>query len=416
MSATATHSTVPEIRTAAPSLAATALGPIGLGLVLLVIAAAAGIGGGQVSRFWHAYLLGVTFITALSVGALFFVIAHHLAGGRWATVIRRLAELMASAIPYCAALFIPIAAHILLTDSGALYPWNDPTIVEGNELLEHKSGYLSSGFFVIRMAIYFGVYTLLARYFFGQSVAQDTSDPLARAKKMGARSGPAMILFALATNFAAFDWLMSLEPTWFSSIFGVYFFAGSAVAYVSFMILMLNFLQGRGVLTQSVTADHYHDKGKMLFGFIFFSGYIAFSQYMLIWYAAIPEETQWYAIRQVGPWVNFSWFLLFGHLLIPFLGTMSRTVRRNKKLIGFWAAWMLVMSVVNLFYVIMPQADGVEVGNMLKHPLPLPWLEALCVLGALAVFIGALIRNAAGKNLLPIHDPRLPISLHHHVT
>ncbi len=415
MSATATHSTVPEIRAAAPSLATTALGPMGLGVVLLVIAAAAGIGGGQVSRFWHAYLLGVTFVTSLSIGALFFVIAHHLAGGRWATVIRRLAELMASAMPYCAVLFIPIAAAVL-TRQSALYPWLDEVAVDANELLTHKKGYLNPTFFVIRMALYLGVYSLLAKYFMGQSVAQDTSDPLARAKKMQARSGPAMILFALATNFAAFDWMMSLEPTWFSSIFGVYFFAGSAVAYVAFMILMLNFLQGRGVLTQSVTADHYHDLGKMLFGFIFFSGYIAFSQYMLIWYAAIPEETQWFALRQTGPWVALSWLLLFGHLLIPFLGTMSRTVRRNKKLIGFWALWMLVMRGVDLFYVIMPQADGVETGNLMRHPLPLPWLEVLCVVGALAVFIGALLRNAAGKNLLPVHDPRLPISLHHHVT
>ena len=217
-----------------------------------------------------------------------------------------------------------------------------------------------------------------------------------------------ILVYALSMNFASFDWMMSLEPHWFSTMFGVYFFAGSFGAFLAFVMLLVIKMQSQGVLTQSVTVEQRHDIAKLMFAFVVFWGYIAFSQYLLIWYAAIPEETLWYDIRSQGVWPFWGLLLIFGHLLIPFLGFMSSAVRRNAGMMKFWALWMLVIHWCDLAYIVLPQVRAES--NLLVTVL----LAVATTLGALGVFAWAWMSGAAGKWLLPVQDPRLPISLSYH--
>ena len=397
---------ITEIRQAPAGLSGSAIMPLGVGLGLIGLAGAAGTVMGEMNRFWHAYLLGVMFVTSLGVGGLFFVIGHHLTGGRWATPVRRLAELTASTLTTSFVLFIPIILMVLSGNS-ELYPWVDRQLVMSDPILSAKAIYLEPTWFAIRACVYFGLWIWMARTMLGMSVRQDSDQPLKQAHRMQWWSGPMTLLYALSMNFAAFDWMMSLEPHWFSTMFGVYFFTGSFEGFLAATIVLAVYLHDRGILNQSITTEQYHDLAKLMFAFIVFWGYIAFSQYMLIWYAAIPEETLWFDIRQQGGWALWGLMLVVCHLLIPFLGAMSRSVRRNKKLIRFWALWMVVMHWADMVYIIAPQTRGAEV-------LPLPWMELMATAGALGVFVWAWMTAASGKQLLPVQDPRLPIALSYH--
>jgi len=226
---------------------------------------------------------------------------------------------------------------------------------------------------------------------------------------MQAVSAPALVIYGLTVTFAAFDLVMSLDPRWFSTMFGIYIFSGSVVAIFATLIIVVQVFQRNGYLTQSITSEHYHDLGKFLFAFTFFWGYIAFSQYMLLWYANIPEETEWY-IRHgastvnadMNAWTYFLIVLLFGHLLIPFVGLLSRHVKRNQKTLLFWAIWMLVFHWLDLLWLIMPELDG---------GFHLGIVEVLCFLGIGGICLAAVLRIALRHSLRPVADPRLTESL-----
>jgi hypothetical protein len=198
---------------------------------------------------------------------------------------------------------------------------------------------------------------------------------------------------------------MSLSPHWFSTIYGVYFFSGAVVAFFAAIILAAAALQLSGRLKNSISIEHYHDLGKLLFAFVIFWGYIAFSQYLLIWYANIPEETQWYLARQSGPWVWVSLVLLFGNLLIPFFGLLSRHAKRRKWSLSFWAVWLLVMHWIDLYYLVMPSLGGQSA------TLPFSAIDICLFLGIGGVYLAGLVHTAGQRPLLPVADPRLKESL-----
>lgn len=366
-------------------------------------------------RFWHAYLLAVSYGASLSIGGLFFVLAHHLTGGRWGTSLRRLAELVAGTMIISAALFLPILGNIAL-ESDSLYEWNNPAHVEGDSVLEAKAAYLDPTWFIIRTVGYFVLWCTIAWYFVQGSLKQDETGEVAPLRRLSKWSGPSMVLFCLTLNFAAFDWLMSLAPHWFSTMFGVYFFTGSFVGFLSLLMLMALFLQSQGVLSQSITVDNRHDVAKLMYAFIIFWGYIAFSQFMLIWYANVPEETEWFSVRQVGETSMFgmptamNWLFIL-HLFVPFLGFMSATLRRNKAVMGFWAGYLLVIHWLDLVFIVMPGTNGYEDYAPFEMIGP---FEIICTLGVIAVLVGAIMRGAEGKWLLPVRDPRLKQSMTYH--
>lgn len=349
-------------------------------------------------HFYHTYLTSYMFYLSLSLGALAFVMTQHLTRAGWSVVVRRISEIVAAVIPLFIVLFIPI-----LLGLGDLYSWSDPTLVQNDHLLQVKKPYLNITFFLLRFILYFSIWWGLAYFLFSRSVRQDESGDPRLTIQMEKVSAPGMLLFFITLSFAAFDWMMSLEPHWYSTIYGVYFFSGSVLGFLAFFIIVVFLLQKQGCLVHAITIEHYHDLGKLLFAFVFFWGYIAFSQYMLIWYGNIPEETMWYQLRQEGGWFWVSMLLLFGHLLIPFMGLLSRYPKRRKSFLFFWAVWLFMMHYVDIYWLVMPHYRELQV--------PFHLVDAGCFLGMGGVFIAGLAFIARGCSLVPAKDPRLGESL-----
>jgi hypothetical protein len=345
-------------------------------------------------RFFFAYLLAFAFVLSLALGSLYFVLLHHLTNSGWSVVLRRIAELFAGTLPFLAVLGVP-----LLFGMGELYPW-----AHGAYAATHaRAAYLNVPFFAVRGVIYFAVWGSLGRVYLRRSSAQDVSGDVSLTVTMRRWSAPAMIAFAVTLSFAAFDLLMSLDPGWYSTIFGVYYFAGSVVGMYALITILAFGLQRAGFLRSAISIEHYHDLGKLLFGFVIFWAYIAFSQYMLIWYANIPEETEWLARRQMNGWGWVGLLLVFGHFVVPFVVLLSRTPKRRPRLLAAAAVWMLVMHWVDLFWVVAPAGSPAR---------PLPHLVDLTLLIALgAWFLAAAAFAVRRLSLVPERDPRLAESL-----
>lgn len=370
---------------------------LGATAVLASVALAAASPGGW-HRFFFAYLVNFAFVLSLALGALYFVVLHHLTHSGWSVVVRRVSEAVSAALPFLAVLFIPI-----LFGLHEIYPWSQAGAVASDHVLQGKALYLNVPFFVARWMVYFAVWDLTARYYFRRSVLQDSSGDPGLTVQMQRRAGPAMVVFAITLTFASIDLVMSLDPHWYSTIFGVYYFAGSVVGIYALLTALLFWLQRSGFLRRAVTVEHYHDLGKLLFGFVVFWAYIGFSQYMLIWYANIPEETGWLARRQENGWGWVGLVLVFGHFLLPFVALISRGPKRRPRLLALAAVWLLVMHWVDIFWLVMPAGSP---GSPLPHLVDLALLVGL---GSL--FLAGAAFTVRGRSLVPERDPRLEESL-----
>ena len=354
-------------------------------------------------RFLGSYLTAWVYWLTIALGGLFFTILHHLTRAGWSVVVRRLAEHVAATLPVLAALFVPIAVG-----AASLFPWMGPESV-GDELIQHKAGYLDPTFFYVRSGVHLLAWSLLGWWYWKSSLAQDASGDPAITRRLQVVSAPAMVLFGVTLTFASFDWLMSLDPHWFSTIFGVYVFAGSTVAILSVLSLLAIFTsatgrRGRGPLAGVVNREHLHDLGKLLFGFVVFWAYIGFSQYMLIWYGNIPEETVWYAHRLEHGWENVTYALVIGHFALPFLYLLSRDVKRRRLPLAAAAVWMLVLHYVDLYWLVMPAIGG-------EHGFAFAWYDLVNLLAVGGIVFGAFGWVARRRPLVPVADPRLPESL-----
>jgi len=358
----------------------------------------AGVGEGGRSHLLETYLVSFAFFLSLSLGALFFVLLQHCTRAGWSVVARRIAEVLAANVWLLALLAVPVVLGM-----GHLYHWTDAAAAAHDPLLAGKTGFLNPGFFVARLVAYFAIWGLLASFLHRTSVAQDESGDPALTLRMERLSAPGMILFALSLNFAAFDLLMSLDAHWFSTIFGVYYFAASVVCFFAVMPKILYALQWRGILKNAVTVEHYHDFGKLLFAFIVFWAYIAFSQYMLIWYGNIPEETQWFLKRQTGDWAAVSLILLFGHFVLPFLLLVSRVVKRRPLLLAITGGYVAVMCWIDIYWLVVPEfSPGVARFGL---------LDVLCFLGLSGVYSAGVLLRLKRHSLIAERDPRLAESL-----
>jgi len=251
---------------------------------------------------------------------------------------------------------------------------------------------------------------LMAGYFYRTSVRQDETGEVELTSRMQARSAPAIIVFGLTLTFFSFDLLMSLDPYWFSTIFGVYYFSGSAVGFFALLALVMIWLQQAGRVSHVIQVDHYHDVGKLMFAFVVFWAYIAFSQYMLIWYGNIPEETTWYVVRQQGLWLAVSLVLLFGHFIVPFVALMSRHPKRSPQLLKWGAWWVLAMHWCDMFYLTMPHAEHLTGAPAGFGPLDAVQCAASLIgIGGAATW--AVLRRMEQAALIPCRDPRLGESL-----
>jgi hypothetical protein len=365
------------------------------------LAGAVLLGMNDLAKLQRAYLVAFMYVLSVALGALWFVTIQHLTNAKWSVVVRRVAEILASNMWLVAVLSLGVVVPMLL-GSTDLYAWLDHARVEQDHILHHKAAYLNIQFFTVRWVLYFGFWIWLGRRFLRLSVQQDRDGGSEISTALRRISAPSMIVFALTLTFCSIDLVMSLDALWFSTMFGVYYFAGCVLAGYSTLGLFLMWIQSKGRLTTAVNSEHYHDIGKMMFAFTVFWAYIAFSQFMLIWYADVPEETHWYHWRFEGSWKVVSALLLVAHFAVPFFGLMSRHVKRNKRSLAFWAVWILVIHYVDLFWLVYPNGSG---------EVPLGAVDILCWLGVLALFGAASVRRAQKINLIPTGDPRLADSL-----
>ena len=366
------------------------------GLALAALLSRTGSDG--VPRFFRAYLVNFMYFLSLALGALFFVLISHLTRAGWNVSLRRLAEAATFA-------FVPLALLALLLIPGLhhLYEWTHHEEVAKDAVLSGKAAYLNVPFFLARLAFYFLAWNVVAHYFRRRSVEQDATGRPEITVRMELRSAPAMIVFALTLTFAAFDLIMSLYPHWYSTIFGVYYFAGSVLGFFALLPVVIAVLQRQGLLRRVVTPEHYHDLGKLMFAFVVFWAYIGFSQYMLIWYGNMPEETIFYLIRQSGPWAALSLVLLFGHFFVPFFALMSRHPKRRLPMLLAGATWILVMHWLDLYWLVMPNAS--------PHALDFRLVDLACFLGIGGIFFAALVWRLTKHDLIPVRDPRLAESV-----
>lgn len=357
--------------------------------------------------FFHSYLANFMFCLSLCLGALFFVMVQYLVRAAWSASIRRIAELLAYTIPWWSLMFVPILAMVLFTTSTALYEWNAGPGNGLSSLVESKLGYLNPGFFAIRALVYITIWTVSARIYFSMSRRQDDTGDTEINIKLQKWAGPLIMLFALSVNFAAFDWMMSTDAAWFSTIYGVYLFAASMLSFFATMILMCFMLQRSGRIEKLVTVEHFHDMSKFQFGFIVFWGYIAFSQFLLYWYGNIPEETLWYKHRMEHGWQYIGLLLIAFHFALPFLGTMSRHVRRSPAVMAGWAGFILVVHWLDMMFLILPNAAPVSVALIIGHLVG--WI------GMMSIFLALFLLRSGETPLVATKDPWLPDALAYHV-
>ena len=437
---------------------------------LAIVAAAAGlaiaivlglIAGDFLRRFLFAYLTALGFFLALTLGALFFVLIHHVTRAGWSVNVRRVAENLTALLPVLGVLFIPVLISVLL-QRGDLYRWAlplsaatseekaeakhpapaahlagapeaphenagqgegaeqavDPTELDpgpGKRTLDpltlKKRAWLEPYFFTARIVGYFLIWSAIALYFRRHSLQQDVDGDYHHSVVMQRWSALCLIILALTLTLAAWDLFMSLDPHWYSTMFGVCYFAGGVISFFAAMIVILIVMQRAGYLREAVSVEHFHDLGKYLFAFTFFWGYVTFSQYMLLWYASLPEEVGWPARRgmttakQFAYNFGYTWhavalIVLFCSLLIPFAGLLSRHVKRNPKTLLFWAVWQLVFQAVNIFWIVMPEVRGGFRWGFVP-------IVAATLLGVGGVLAAAWIRITRSAKLRPVNDPRV---------
>jgi hypothetical protein len=370
----------------------------GVGLVALVIAYVLGGSDHHGEQFYFSYLTAYMYGLSIALGGLFFVIVQFLVRAGWSVVVRRVAENVMGTLPLFALLFIPVYLGLHHTHH---HWWGHD--VSHDPILAGKTPYLNQPFFTVRAVFYLVVWSALSLTFWRWSTSQDKSGDHDLTRRLQWWSAPALILFAVTLTFAAVDWMKSMEPHWFSTMWGVYYFAGCVVSIFASLSLLVLWLQRDGFIKDIINEEHRHDLGKLLFGFIVFWSYIAFSQFFLIWYANLPEETIWFEHRSTHGWENIAALLIVGHFFIPFFFLLPRAMKRNPVTLSLGALWVLFIHYMDLYFVVMPvlHKKGPAFGAV----------DLLCLVGVLGLFLGAFAYVAGRSELVPVKDPRLPESL-----
>ena len=303
--------------------------------------------------------------------------------------------------PLMLVLFIPLALGVKV-----LYEWARPEVVAGNHLLEHKQAYLNITFFLIRAAFYFLVWLTVSYFLNRWSLEQDRTGDSPLTRKLQMLSGPGILLYGLTVTFASVDWVMSLEPEWFSTIFGVLFMGGQGVSAMAFVIAVIVLLARRRPLSEILAPRHLHDLGKLLLAFIMLWAYFAFSQFLIIWSGNLPEEVPYYVRRMQGPWKYLAVVVLLFHFAVPFVLLLSRDLKRNGRLLAMVAIGVIVMRFVDLYWTILP---GFHHGEYHFNPL-----DFILPIGLGGIWVWFFIQQLKGRPLIPIRDPALADALAHH--
>lgn len=378
----------------------------------IALTAMAGIGGALLvlgfildrERAWHAYLVSFFYFTCMALGGLFFTAIQHAVAAGWSVNIRRLAESLTAFIPWVFLLGLPIAIFA----GKDLYLWLDADVVAKDTILQGKEAYLNKIFFIVRFVIFAAAWFFFSKKIVGFSLEQDKDGQDHWTEQAQKWSIAFLVVFALSFSLFSVDFLMSLEPHWFSTIFGVYCFAGLFQSTLALLTLMALFVERQGLAKGLVTMEHVHDLAKFTKGFTVFWAYIAFSQFMLIWYANLPEETIFYIHRSHGGWLFISLGLLVFRFVVPFVALLPRWAKRTPSHLVAVCSLILVMQYVDLYWLVYP--------NLTHERVAFSWQEIAAFVAFAGVFGLAVTHFLGQYNLLPIKDPRRSESNNHHVS
>jgi hypothetical protein len=349
-------------------------------------------------QFLQSYLMAYMLCLGVTLGCLALGMIHQLSGGAWGVVIRRPIGAAARVLPVMALLFLPIALGMT-----RLYVWTNADLVARDEALRHKHLYLNVPFFLIRAAIYFLVWNGVSYLLNTWSLEQDrTADPRF-ARRMQILSGGGLVAYGVTITFASFDWMMSLEPHWFSTIYGVLIMGGQGLSALAFLIIVLVWLSRRPPLDRIVVPAHFHDLGNLMLAFVMLWAYFSFSQYLIIWSGNLPAEIAWYLHRLQTGWRAVGLTLILFHFAAPFVVLLSRQVKRQPQLLVKVAVGILIVRLVDLFWLIAPEfhQTGISVS----------WMDVVLPLTLGSIWLACFIWQLRGRAILPLHDPQFDEAL-----
>ncbi len=347
------------------------------------------------AQFFRSYLFGYLFWTGVALGCLAIVMLQHLSGGAWGMVIRRMLESGSRTLPLMALLFLPLIPGIR-----QLYGWSRP-----DNAISYQTAYLNVPFFLFRAALYFLVWLSIAYFLNRWSREQDRTGDLRLARRLQLLSGPGLVLYGLTATFAAIDWVMSLEPHWYSSIFGILIIGGQALSAMAFIIAVAVLLAQHEPLSGVLLPSHFNDLGKLLLTFVMLWAYFAFSQLLIIWSGNLPEEIPWYLHRLHSGWRWVGVLLILFHFALPFVLLLSRDLKRNARALALLAVGVIFMRLVDLFWLTAPEFWP---GSFHLH-----WMDIAAPVGIGGVWLAVFAWQLRGWPLLPIGDRYLEKALEH---
>ena len=352
------------------------------------------------TQFYRSYLWAYVLFVGLSSGCLAWLMMQYLTGGAWGMVIRRPAEAAVRTLPLLLVLFIPIAIGI-----PSLYPWANAKLVAADHILQQKQIFLNTPFFLVRAFVYLGGLSFLGWYLSRWSAREDQEGPVPAESKMSRISAPGLIFWAFAVTFMAIDWVMSLDAHWFSTMFGLLFVAGQGLGAMAFLITLMVLLYHRRPMAEVLTTRHLHDLGKFMLANVMVWAYFSFSQWLIIWAGNLPDEIPWYIERLKGGWQYVALVLVFGHFALPFALLLSRDLKRNFKLLASIAVFVLAMRVVDVYWLVTPDAS--------KGPLAVSWVDIAAFAGLGGIWLAYFLINLEKRPLMPINAPDLVETLEH---
>ena len=350
------------------------------------------------TQFFQSYLMAYMLCLGVTLGCLALGMVHQLSGGAWGVVARRPIGAAARVLPVMTLLFLPIVFGMR-----HFYPWTHADLVARDEVLQAKQLYLNIPFFLIRAAVYFIAWNAVSFFLNAWSLEQDRTDDPQIARRMQRLSAGGLVAYGLTITFASFDWLMSLEPHWFSTIYGVLIIGGQGLTGLAFLIIVLVWLGRRPPLDRIIVPAHFHDLGNLLLAFVMLWAYFSFSQYLITWAGNLPEEIAWYLHRQYTSWRIVGAGLVLFHFAVPFALLLSRTVKREPQMIVKVAIGIMIVRLVDLFWLIAPEfhRDGVWIS----------WLDILLPTSLFAIWLGCFVWQLRGRAILPLHDPEFDEAL-----
>jgi hypothetical protein len=348
------------------------------------------------AQFFRSYLLAFVFWVGVPLGCWAILMLHHLVGGRWGFLLRRCLESGTLNFYLMAIFVLP-----LLFGLRTLYSWADPEKVKLDSMLQYKAPYLNVHFFIVRTAIYFVVWMVMAYFLNKWSREQDETAKPELTRRLQSLSGPGLVIFGLTVTYASVDWVMSLEPHWFSTIYGMIFMVTEGLAAMSIVTVAVILLSSHKPFADLLSKRVLNDYGNLLLTFTMLWAYLSFSQYLIIWSGNLQDEIPWYVSRASGGWAWVALALVIFHFAVPFLLLLSRFVTRRTRWLGVVAAIQIVMSVVDIFWLTVPAYE--------RSGPQFHWMDWVAILGIGGIWFWRFMGNLKSRPLLPLHDPRMEV-------